>query len=154
MKVKEIMTKDVVSIKPEDNAREALELLFKMEISGLPVINEQGKLVGMFTEKDALSYILPSYIEKVGRFIYEENPKSVKKKFIELNKLKVSQLMRKEVVTTTEDTTLCEVARIMLTQKARRLPVLDDSGKVVGIVARGDILKAMAREAEVSLPDK
>jgi len=148
MKVKEIMQKDVVSVKPEDNVMDALRFLFKMRISGLPVINAQGKLVGMFTEKDVLSHILPSYIEKVGRFIYEENPKSIKKKFMELDKVKVSQLMRRDVITTNEDTSLCEVARIMLTQKARRLPVVDKSGKVVGIVAREDVVKAYAKEAE------
>ena len=147
MKVSQIMAKDVKSLSPEMNAKEALELLFKIQISGLPVIDQDGKLVGMFTEKDILSYILPSYIEKVGRFIYEENPKSTKKKFMELNKIKVRQLMRKDVVTTTEDTSLCEVARVMLTQKARRIPVIDKSGKVVGIVARCDILKAFAKEA-------
>jgi len=148
MKVKEIMIVDVTSISPETSADEALGLLEKMQISGLPVVDGSGKLVGMFTEKDILSYILPSYIEKVGRFIYEENPKSTKKKFMELSQIKASQLMRKDVVTTTEDTTLCEVARIMLTQKARRIPVIDKAGKVVGIVARCDILKAFAKEAE------
>ena len=146
MKVKEIMIKAVTSVSPDSNAQEALSLLQKIQISGLPVIDAQAKLVGMFTEKDVLSYILPSYIEKVGRFIYEENPKSTKKKFAELSKTKVAQLMRKQVVTTTEDTALCEVARVMLTQKARRLPVLDKSGKVVGIVARCDILSALAKE--------
>lgn len=151
MKVKEIMVKDVTSISPETGCSEALDLLEKMQISGLPVIDENGKLVGMFTEKDVLSYILPCYIEKVGRFIYEENPKSTKKKFMELSKIKVRQLMRKDVVTTTEDTALCEVARVMLTQKARRIPVVDKSGKVVGIVARCDILKAFTKEAEKSI---
>lgn len=150
MKVKEIMIKDVVSIKPDDNAKDALALLFKMEISGLPVIDAQGKLVGMFTEKEVFSYILPSYIEKVGRFIYEENPKSTRKKLQELTKMKVRQLMRRDVVTTAEDTTLCEVARIMLTQRARRLPVIDKTGKVAGIIARCDILKAMAKEADLA----
>jgi len=148
MKIKEIMEKEVVSVKPDDTVRDALIFLFKMRISGLPVIDAQGKLVGMFTEKDVLSYILPSYIEKVGRFIYEENPKSIKKKFMELDKVKVSQLMRRDVITTDEDAALCEVARIVLTQKTRRLPVVDKSGRVVGIVAREDVVKAYAREAE------
>ncbi len=143
MKVKEIMTKDVISVFPDTSAQEALDLLKKMEISGLPVIDKDGKLVGMFTEKDILSYILPSYIEKVGRFIYEENPKSTKRKAEELSKMKVAQLMRKDVITTTEDTTICEVARVILTQKARRVPVVDKSGKVVGIVARCDVLSAL-----------
>lgn len=148
MTIKEIMTKKVVSIKPDDNAKDAMNLLFKMHISGLPVIDERERLVGMFTEKDILAYVLPSYIEKVGRFIYEENPKSIKKKSAELEKIKVSQLMRKGVITTTEDTNLSEVARVMLTQKARRLPVLDKSGKVVGIVAREDVLRAFAKETQ------
>lgn len=147
MKVKEIMTKDVVSVKPEDNARDAISLLFKMEISGLPVINEQGKLVGMFTEKDVLKQILPSYLEKVGRFVYEENPKSIKNKFQDLGNLSVSQLMRREVITIDEETSLCEAARIILIQKIRRIPVLDKEKRVVGIVAREDIVKSYAKEA-------
>ena len=151
MKIKEIMTRDVRSIDPKDNVFDVLVQLFKTKISGLPIIDKQGKLMGMFTEKDALSYVLPSYIQKVGKFIYEENPKSIKKKFSELINIKVTEIMRKEVITTTEETTLCEAARIMMTQRARRLPVVDLEGKVVGIVARCDILKALAKAAEMSL---
>lgn len=151
MKIKEIMTRKVISVKPDDDAKEALRLLFKMQISGLPVIDAEGKLVGMFTEKDVLSYILPSYIEQVGKFVYADNPKSTKKKFTELDKIKVSQLMRKEVIIADEDVTLCEVARIMLTQKARRIPVIDKTKKIVGIVSRGDILRTMAEESEINI---
>ena len=147
MKVKEIMTKDVTSVTPDTNAKEALELLLKMQISGLPVIDKENKLIGMFTEKDILRYILPSYIEKVGRFIYEENPKATRKKFQDLKDLSVSKLMRKDVVTVDENTGLCEIARLMLTQKVRRIPVLDKEKKVVGIVAREDIVRAYTREA-------
>jgi len=149
MKAREIMIRDVKSLFPDMTSREALSLLQKMAISGLPVVDEQGKLVGMFTEKEILAYTLPSYINKVGSFVYEENPKSTRKKLGELDKIKVSQLMRKEVVSITEETTLCEVARIMLTQKARRLPVVDKAGKVVGIIARSDVLAAFMKEKEV-----
>lgn len=151
MKVKEIMHREVTSVKPDDTAADALTMLFKMRISGLPVIDAEGKLAGMFTEKSILRFILPSYVEKVGRFVYEENPKSTKKKFNDLANVKVAQMMRKEVVTTSEETALSEVARIMLTQHARRLPVVDASLKVVGIVAREDILKALAKEAETAV---
>lgn len=147
MKVKELMTKEVVSIKPDDNAKDALELLFKMQISGLPVIDGEGKLAGMFTEKDILKQILPSYLEKVGRFVYEENPKSIKNKFQELSNLPVSRIMRKDVITIGQETSLCEVARLMLTQKLRRIPVLDKEKKVIGIVSREDIVRAYAKEA-------
>lgn len=147
MRVKEIMTKNVVSLKPNDSIKDALAILFKMRISGLPVIDEEGRLVGMFTEKAILRNILPSYIEKVGRFIYEEDSKSTKKKFQDLINLKVSQLMRKEVITVDEDTTLSEVARLMLVEKVRRIPVLNKENKVKGIVARIDIVKVYAKEA-------
>ncbi len=147
MQVKEIMTKEVISVKPQDNAKVALDILLNKRISGLPVIDAQGVLVGMFTEKDVLGYILPSYLERVGRFVYEENPKIIKKKFKDLENLSVSQLMRKDVVTINEDAALCEVARLMLTQKVRRFPVLNKEKKVIGIVAREDIVKAYAHEA-------
>ena len=146
MKVKEIMTKDIISITPDTNASEALELLLKMRISGLPVLDEKNKLVGMFTEKEVLSAILPSYIEKVGRFMYQENPKAVKQKTLAFRHLKVKDVMRRTSVTLDEDTTLCEVARIMLTQKARRTPVLNKAKEVVGIVARGDVVEAIFKE--------
>lgn len=148
------MIKEVASISPEDSAMDALHKLFEMKISGLPVIDQQGKLVGVFTEKEVLSYILPSYIEKVGRFIYEDDPKSTRKKFSEIASIKVSKIMRKELVTTSPETALSEVARIILTQRARRLPVLDSTGKVVGIVARVDVLQALAKQAEITLGDK
>lgn len=151
MKVKEIMKRYVISVKPEDKVKNVLSLLFKMKISGLPVIDEHGKLIGMFTEKDVLSHTLSSCIDKAGKSICEVTPKSTKKKFTEISKLKISQLMRKDVVTTTEDTTLCEVASVMLSEKARRIPVLDSTGKVTGIIARCDVLSALAREADTPI---
>lgn len=147
MVIKDIMVTDVKAISTQMSAKEALELLIQYEISGLPVVDQDKKLVGMFTEKEVFAHILPSYIEKVGRFIYEDDPKSSRKKFQELGNIQVSQIMRKAVVTTREDVHLVEVARIMLTQKIRRLPVLDQGGKMVGIVARSDVLKAMLRQA-------
>jgi CBS domain-containing protein len=131
------MKKEVISVKPDDPALDALNMLFKMQISGLPVIDAQGKLLGMFTEKNVLAHVLPSYIEKVGRFVYEDDPKSAKKKFMDLGRAKVKELMRSDVVTTTPDAVLSEV---------------DKEGKVVGIVARCDIVGALAREAGISAP--
>lgn len=143
MKIKEVMCREVKSLSPEISVKEAWQLLSQMEISGLPVVDSAGKLLGMFTEKDILQHILPSYLTKVGRFVYEENPKGIKKKISELEKIKVKEIMRREVVTVDEDTALCEVARIMLTQKVRRIPVVNKEKKVVGMVARQDVLKGL-----------
>ena len=142
MKVKDIMIKNVTTLSSDIPAMDAVKKLFELEISGLPVVDSDGRLVGMFTEKDLLKAILPSYVEKVGKFIYEENPKGTKKKLEDLSGIKVKDLMRKEVVTITEETDCYEAARVMLTQKARRVPVIDRENKVIGIVARCDVLKA------------
>ncbi len=150
MKIKEIMTKDVTTISADGDAFDALTLLQKIKISGLPVVDHNNKLVGMLTEKEVISYIMPSYMGKVGRFVYEENPKATKRKITQLKKMKVSELMRKDVITTTQETTLCEVAKAMIIQKVRRIPVLDEFGKLIGIVARGDVLKGFAQEAEIA----
>lgn len=146
MKIKEIMVKEVESMSPDISAKEAMDILFKLKISGLPVMDRDGKLVGMCTEKEILSYLLPSYVYQVGSFVYEENTKAIKKKLEGLNEIKVNEIMRKEAVVVNEDATLFEVAKIMLTKNARRLPVIDGSKKVLGIVARCDVLRAMVKE--------
>lgn len=147
MKVKDIMIKEVKSLKPDDAVKDALAILFKMRISGLPVIDAKGRLAGMFTEKEVLTKILPSYVDKVGKFVYEKNPKALKQKIEALFGLKVSDVMRSDVVTVSEDAAVYEVAHLMLTQKARRIPVLAASGAaVVGIISREDILKALFEE--------
>jgi CBS domain-containing protein len=153
MKIKEIMTRQLKSIPAGLAAKDAWQLLVEFKISGLPVLDKDNRLLGMFTEKDILAYILPSYVEKVGRFIYQEDSKAARKKFSALDNLKVENLMRKEVVTTTEEASLLEVARLMLTQKARRLPVLDASGRVSGMVSRADVLMALSKEAGIFKED-
>ena len=149
MKIKEVMIKDVISLNANDSALTALDKLFKMQISGLPVVDDEGKLVGMFTEKEIIARILPSYMENVGKFVYEENPKQVKQKIINFNNLKVEDIMRREVITISEDATLCEAAHLMLTQKARRIPVLDNNKDMSGIISRGDVVKALVKEYTV-----
>lgn len=148
MKVKDVMVKEIISVLPSTRAVEALQVLQSLQMSGLPVLDKEGTLLGMFTEKDVLAFVLPSYVLKVGKFIYEENPKAVRHKFTELGTMTVRDLMREVVVTTSAETSLYEAARIMLTLKSRRLPVVDAAGRVVGIVARSDVLKALAHEAE------
>lgn len=145
MKVKEIMTKKVTTIKMHMNAKEALTIMLKARISGLPVVDFSGKLVGVFTGSAILAAALPSYVDKVGGFVYEENPKAITKRLQELEKIRINQLMQKEVITVEEEAKLSEAARIMLTHKIRRLPVVNKQGELVGIVTRKDIIKAFAR---------
>lgn len=147
MNIKDIMTKEVKSLSPEDLVRDALEIILNMDISGLPVIDSEGKLVGMFTEKDVLKTVLPSYISQVGRFVYEEDPKNIKNKFALLSKIKVKEVMNKNPETIREDAAVCEAARIMLAKDVRRICVLNKDAKVAGIVARCDVVRALKQMA-------
>ncbi len=147
MRVKDMMIRAVKGLAPEAAALEALQVLNELKISGLPVIDKTNKLVGMLTEKEILTHILPKYFEQVGVFSYEENPKAVKQKIKSFVNLKVQDIMRREVITVGENAALCEAAHIMLVNKARRLPVLNAAKQVVGIVSRGDIVKALFKES-------
>ena len=148
MKVREVMQKDVKSLLPDMPVKDALDFIFKMRISGLPVIDKDGNLLGSFTEKNVLKIILPSYLSQVGRFVYEDNPKNIKNKFAKLSELKIIDVMSKGAYIINDDASLSEAARIMLVKDIRRIPVLDKGEKIVGIVSRCDILKALKKMAE------
>ena len=149
LKVKDLMRKKIKSLTPEMNARDALKLIMKLEISGLPVIDKHGCLCGMFTEKDVIKMILPSYVKDVGSFIYSQDPKSEIKKMASIGRYKVKDLMRTDVVTVEPETSLAEVSKIMLLKAARRIVVVDAKKKAVGIIARCDVVKAFGKEAGV-----
>ncbi len=149
MKVSELMTREVMTIPPEMSVREAAKLLFEREISGLPVVDQERNVVGMITEKEIIAMALPKFAEQFGDFdvILSEEPFS--KKIAEADKIKVKDVMRKEVLCVSEDTSIAEVARLMIAKKARRIPVLGKEKKLVGIIARADIVKKIAKETGI-----
>lgn len=147
---KNFMSTHIKSLPPEMNAKEALKTLMQSDISGLPVIDESGSLLGVFTEREVLKAILPVYIKQVGTFVYGDTSKAELKKMAELEKFSVKDLMRKEVPTVEEETSLTEVSKIMLTKSERRIIVTKDK-KVAGVITRYDVVKALADEAGVKL---
>lgn len=149
MKVSELMTREVMTIPPEMSVREAAKALFEREISGLPVADEKRNVVGMITEKEIISMALPKFAEQFGDFdvILDETP--FEKKLAEADRIKVKDVMRKDVLCVPEDISVAEVARLMIAKKARRIPVLDKNKKLVGIIARADIVKKIARETGI-----
>lgn len=149
MKVSELMTRDVMTIPLEMNVKEAAKILFERQISGLPVVDSERRVVGMITEKEIIAMALPQYTEQLSDFdvILDEEP--FHKKVAEADKVKVKDIMRKEVLCISEDVSVPEVARLMIVKKARRIPVLDRNKKLVGIIARADIVKEIAKETGI-----
>lgn len=141
MELKELMTKNVITVLQSMNVRDAAEMLFKMGISGLPVVDDQKNLVGMITEKDIIRMALPKYVEKLGSLAYTFD-------MVPFAKTLVKEIMRKDVITATVDTSVPEVARIMIVKRIRRIPILDQEGRLVGIIARHDIVREIFNEVE------
>ena len=146
MKVSELMTKEVITVSPAMSVKDAAKLLFSLQISGLPVVDEEKHVIGMITEKDIIAMALPKYIDQVGDFAYLLDTEPFNRKIAEADKVLVKDIMRKEVVCVTEDTPMPEVAKLMIVKKIRRIPVLRER-KLVGIIARSDIVKEIARRA-------
>lgn len=122
MIAKDIMTRDVITVNPTMTVKSLAMMLIKNQISGAPVADKVGRIVGVVSESDIVA--------KKGK--------------------DVKSIMSKKVVSVREETPVEEIARMMTTHHIKRLPVMTD-GKVVGIVSRADIVSAIALGKHVAL---
>ncbi len=143
---RDIMTRDVVTIPPETSVEEAAEIMSEHEISGLPVV-ENDKLLGIVTEKDLIMkkkrLNSPGYINILDGIIYLESPRKFREEFKKFIAVDVQDLMTKRVITVDPDTSIDEIATLMVEKDINRIPVIEDD-KLIGIVTRADVIKKMA----------
>ncbi len=118
-KAKQVMTSKVVTIGPEATLAEAIQVLLDQKISGMPVVDASGRLVGIISEKDMLN------------FAFSGN----------LALTKVEEAMTREIVSFSPETDITEIALAIGQRHFRRVPILE-AGNVVGIVSRRDIIRA------------
>jgi len=148
---KEIMTRDVVTVKPETSIEELSSLLVKNQISGVPVVDDAGALYGIVTENDLISrnkrLHIPTVVSFLDAAIYLESSKRFEEEVKRVAATKVADICSRKPITITEDTTLVDIATIMDEKKAHLLPVVKN-GKIVGIVGKRDVVKAVARQTE------
>jgi CBS domain-containing protein len=148
---KDIMTRDVLVVKPDTSIEELSSILVKNEISGVPVVDDSGALFGIVTENDLISrnkrLHIPTVVSFLDAAIYLESSKKFEQEVKRLTATRVGDICARKVVTIVEDTTVMDIATIMSEKKVHLLPVLK-AGKVVGIVGKRDMVKAVARQAE------
>jgi CBS domain-containing protein len=143
MLVETLMTAPVLSVLPEATLSEAIQKLLDHKISGLPVIDANGDLVGVFSEGDLLRRIelgtegVPSAWSRLFR------PGGLAKAFALTHGRKVDEVMSRNCLTVERKTELADAVSLMQYHSIRRLPVIDE-GKVVGILTRSDIVRALA----------
>lgn len=147
---KDIMTRDVVTVTPGMSLEELASLLVKNQISGVPVVDENGALFGIVTENDLISQNqrlhIPTVVSFLDAAIYLESSKKFAEEVRRVTATKVGDICARKVVTVSEDTTLADIATIMSEKKVHILPVVK-SGKIVGIVGKRDVVKAVAQQA-------
>jgi CBS domain-containing protein len=148
---KDIMTKDVISVKPDTSIEALSSLLVKYEISGVPVIDDSGALYGIVTDNDLISrnkrLHIPTVVSFLDAAIYLESSKKFEQEVKRLTATRVGDICVRKVVTIGEDTTVVDIATIMSEKKVHLLPVIK-AGKLTGIVGKRDMVKAVARQEE------
>ena len=156
-RVKDAMNKKVVYFSPEDSVFDVAKILAELDISGGPVV-EKGKVVGVITLSDILRYLTVNVVEPkvVNPSLTEilltllklgKNQAEFRKEMEKLKSWKVKDVMSRNVVTIHQNSDLVEAATLMEKHKVNRLPVVDKKGRLVGIIARADLVKAIVYES-------
>jgi CBS domain-containing protein len=146
MKVRDIMTTDPVKVTADTRLREAARLMVRHRVSGLPVVDEGGKLIGILSEGDFIR-------REAGR----DRPHGVslldavfgEGELQPVGAETVAEIMTRSVVTITPEATVGEAARVMGRRSVKRLPVVDLEGELIGIVSRADVVGAFTKPDDV-----
>ena len=146
LKVKDIMTKNLITVFPETEIAHATKLLLKKGINGVPVVDEMGKLVGILCQSDLISQQkklpIPSFFTILDGFIPLTSIKQLEREAQKIAATTVAHAMTPNPVTVRPETSIEEVAALMVGKNLHTLPVVDE-GKLVGIVGKKDVLKML-----------
>jgi CBS domain-containing protein len=152
MNVSDVMTPDVLSVSPDASVAAAVQLMLEKRISGLPVIDGHGNLVGIVTEGDFLRRAETNTGRRRPRWIeFFMGPGRLSDEYVRFSGRQVCDVMTREVQTVPPDATLEQAVRLMERHRIKRVVVVDQ-GKVVGIVTRANLLHAMASFAHEIRP--
>lgn len=143
MRAKDIMTTPVVSVAPETGISEVARLLLERRISAVPVIQGDGRLLGVVSEGDFLRRAEGDRPHGSWWLRLFSDPGNNAAEYVKTHGRTAADVMTRNVITVTEDASAGDVARLLETKRIKRVPVLRD-GKVVGIVSRADLLRSLA----------
>ena len=146
MKAKDIMVKEVITVKQQATIEEIARTLINNNISGVPVVDDAGNLVGIVTEGDLLykemSPRLPEAINILGAIIYYSGVDRYTEDWKKIMAMQASEIMTDKVVVVREDAEIQEISGLMVEHGIKNIPVVQGK-KIVGIVSRADIIKTL-----------
>jgi CBS-domain-containing membrane protein len=154
VKAKDIMTRKVMTVTPETDIAEAANRLLKHHINGLPVVDAKGRLVGILCQSDLIAQQkrirLPSLFTLLDGFIPLTSTRHLEEELRKISAAKVQQAMTEDPVTVTPETSVEDIATLMVEKGYHTLPVVD-GGRLVGVVGKSDVLRTLSES--VSGPD-
>jgi CBS domain-containing protein len=145
MRVRDVMTREVVSVQPSTALKEVARLLVERNVSGMPVVDEKGRVVGVVSEGDLLVKELgPEAIHhrRLARLLGDTRDDSVRE--AKIRAITAGQAMTAPAITIEVDRAITEAAGAMVARGIKRLPVVE-GGELVGIVTRADLVRAYVR---------
>jgi CBS domain-containing protein len=148
MNASHVMTREILSVRPETTVAEAIRTMLDNRISGLPVIDEAGRLAGVLTEGDLMRRGETGTERQRPRWLeILMGPGRLAGEYVRTHGRKIGEVMTRDVVSVTPDTPLREVVELMERHRIKRVPVLDGD-VLVGILSRADLLRALADALE------
>lgn len=146
LSVRDIMTTDVLTFGPDDEVREAMHAMVERDVDGAPVLDADGKVVGVLTNGDLIvresKLHFPTLVSILGAS-FEIKHKDWDEDLAKALGSYVREVMSQPARTCPVDATVEEAATLMHEHDVARLPVVDDGGRLVGLVSRGDIIRGM-----------
>ena len=152
LSVADVMTQPVLSVTPHTPLQQAVQLISDHHISGLPVVDDAGVLIGELSEQDLMvresGVDAGPYVMLLDSVIYLRNPLNWDKQVHQVLGTTVKDLMRKDAHTCSLELSLPKAASQLHDRGTQRLHVLDADGKPVGVITRGDVVRALASHQE------
>jgi CBS domain-containing protein len=146
MKTADIMTKPVITVTPETKIAEVARLMLQHGISGLPVVDDRGQVVGIVTEGDLLRRSELGTGRQRPRWVQLLiGPGRLARDYVEAHARTVREVMSEDIASVSSADTLPDVVRLMEKRNIKRLPVIDD-GRLVGIVSRANLVRALVHD--------
>jgi CBS-domain-containing membrane protein len=146
---KDIMTQKVLTVTPQTSVKDLAKFLLTHKISGAPVVDGAGNVVGMVTESDLIfrdaSVHLPTVVTLFDAVFYLESSKKYEQELMKIVGQSVADIMSKTVLTIAPETSMQDMATIMHDKGCHLLPVVEN-GKLKGIVGKADMVRAIAKE--------
>ena len=144
MNAADVMTTKVITVTPESSIEDAAKLMLQYRISGLPVVDQKGVLVGMVTEGDFLRRGETGTQRRRPRWLeFILGPGRLSSEYVQAHGRKIADVMTSDPISITEDVSLEDVVDALERHRVKRLPVMRD-GKLVGIVSRANLVQALA----------